>query len=584
MFSLDMLGKSQKPEELKAKYRELVQELEAKESQWSALEEVLRTAVVRLAIAASGQNQRLDQQLNELKKTVKSDSDARAVNRKLGRVTKTLTNLDLANPESEGPEEDQREWFLDLAHQIRLSEKTQPGVKKLIAEFQRGKIDLEQAINHLSLLINQSKQDEDLEGPAAGNELSPSGIDGFIERLELPTEMRNRLMDATSQRLSAREVFEDLAQQLNDLLSSDTPSALEKTSSYVAAESRELELYDLIVKLTQEFDGMTELQDPLNQILGRLDSGVREDEWPDLLSEIADHITSAVHSARAERAELEEFLATVTHQLDQFEQWTAWQNTQAEDRHGESRVLEEAVTRQVMDMREDVETADDLTALKARVQERLNSVADHIKTFRDQEDKRIAEFRSRNTELQEEITGLKGKTKNLIKLWGHQRNRLMYDTLTNVYSRYAYDQRLIEEFQRWQRHRQPLAFCIWDIDYFKRVNDTYGHRAGDRLLQIVAGILSGNTRAEDFLARIGGEEFVMLLPSTEPESALRIANKLRQKVENTQFHHQGTPENITISCGITNFRDTDTPLVVYQRADSALYQAKKQGRNCCVNL
>jgi len=158
----------------------------------------------------------------------------------------------------------------------------------------------------------------------------------------------------------------------------------------------------------------------------------------------------------------------------------------------------------------------------------------------------------------------------------------MVDSLTGVHSRYAYERRLEEEFQRWQRHSQPLSFSIWDIDLFKRVNDSFGHEAGDRLLRGVADLFDHNKRAEDFLARIGGEEFVLLLPMTPLEAARGVAEKLRVAVENAAFRHHGEPVAVTISCGLTEFRAGDTPTAVYERADRALYEAKAQGRNRCM--
>jgi diguanylate cyclase len=158
----------------------------------------------------------------------------------------------------------------------------------------------------------------------------------------------------------------------------------------------------------------------------------------------------------------------------------------------------------------------------------------------------------------------------------------MTDSLTNTHSRYAYQRRLDEEVQRWQRHSQPLSFSIWDIDFFKRVNDTYGHDAGDRLLRGVADLFDRNKRAEDFLARLGGEEFVLLLPMTSLEAAKNVAEKLRAAVAHAAFHHHGKAVPVTISCGLTEFRAGDTPAVVYERADRALYEAKAAGRNRCV--
>jgi diguanylate cyclase len=158
----------------------------------------------------------------------------------------------------------------------------------------------------------------------------------------------------------------------------------------------------------------------------------------------------------------------------------------------------------------------------------------------------------------------------------------MIDSLTNVHSRYAYERRLAEEFQRWQRHSQPLSFSVWDIDLFKGINDSYGHEAGDRLLRGVADLFARNKRAEDFLARIGGEEFVLLLPMTALDAAKGVAEKLRLGIEAAAFRHHGEPVKVTVSAGLTEFRAGDTPTVVYERADRALYQAKQQGRNRCV--
>ena len=158
----------------------------------------------------------------------------------------------------------------------------------------------------------------------------------------------------------------------------------------------------------------------------------------------------------------------------------------------------------------------------------------------------------------------------------------MTDSLTGAHSRYAYERRIAEEFQRWQRHSQPLSFSIWDIDLFKGVNDSYGHEAGDRLLRGVADLLGRNKRGEDFLARIGGEEFVLLLPMTPLDAAQAVAEKLRAVIETAAFRHHGEPVKVTISSGLTEFRAGDTPTAVYERADRALYQAKQQGRNRCI--
>jgi diguanylate cyclase len=138
-----------------------------------------------------------------------------------------------------------------------------------------------------------------------------------------------------------------------------------------------------------------------------------------------------------------------------------------------------------------------------------------------------------------------------------------------------------EEFARWSRFRQPLCIAAWDIDHFKRINDAYGHRAGDKVLRIVADTLAERLRETDFLARYGGEEFVMILPGTQADGAAQVIEAMRAAVAGLGFHFRGNPVSVTVSCGITPFRDGDSPDEAFERADKALYRAKQAGRNRC---
>jgi diguanylate cyclase len=128
----------------------------------------------------------------------------------------------------------------------------------------------------------------------------------------------------------------------------------------------------------------------------------------------------------------------------------------------------------------------------------------------------------------------------------------------------------------------PVTMLLWDLDNFKVINDSYGHRAGDRVLQSVATCFMSGLRAEDFVARIGGEEFVILLTGLPFARALCIADELRMGVEALRFHFRGTPVRITVSCGLTELRLGDAAGDAFDRADTALYRAKHGGKNACV--
>ena len=121
-----------------------------------------------------------------------------------------------------------------------------------------------------------------------------------------------------------------------------------------------------------------------------------------------------------------------------------------------------------------------------------------------------------------------------------------------------------------------------DIDHFKLVNDSYGHKAGDRVIQLMAKVLRDRLRATDFVARYGGEEFVALLPETRVDTAVEVINKLRAHIRELPFHFQGEPVSITFSAGLAPFRDGVALDAVFDQADRALYQAKGAGRNQVV--
>jgi diguanylate cyclase len=342
------------------------------------------------------------------------------------------------------------------------------------------------------------------------------------------------------------------------------------------------EIVSLLRALVRRLAQIAPLAETAAALSRRLELGVPEGGWEPFLVSVADAVGEVASTLEAQRRELEDFLELVTRQLAEFEDWTRWQAGAAQSRRDDTAGLSLTVQAEMVNLQHEVASSPDLAYLKTKVQARLDNVARELMEFRHKEAQRHAEDERRAGELAKEISKLKGRTEELAKLCAEQEAKLMIDSLTGCHSRYAYEQRLNEEFQRWQRHSQPLSFSIWDIDLFKRVNDSYGHEAGDRLLRRVAELFAHNKRAEDFLARIGGEEFVLLLPMTTLEAAATVAEKLRGVIEGAAFRHHGEPVRVTISAGLTEFRPGDTPTAVYERADRALYQAKQQGRNRCV--
>jgi diguanylate cyclase (GGDEF)-like protein len=154
------------------------------------------------------------------------------------------------------------------------------------------------------------------------------------------------------------------------------------------------------------------------------------------------------------------------------------------------------------------------------------------------------------------------------------------DFLTKIANRRAFQARLKEEFERAKRYKSVFTLIMIDIDHFKKVNDVYGHMAGDEILRLIAQVLEDQTRFNDFVCRYGGEEFAVLLPESAADQGRYVADKIRQAVENTSLLYANSKLKVTVSAGVGQVNpERDTPETFIDRVDAALYQAKENGRN-----
>ena len=158
------------------------------------------------------------------------------------------------------------------------------------------------------------------------------------------------------------------------------------------------------------------------------------------------------------------------------------------------------------------------------------------------------------------------------------------DALTNLNNRRQFEIRLKQEIATAKRQKNPLCAMMIDIDFFKKVNDTYGHASGDIVLKTVASVIKEHLRESDIPSRYGGEEFAVLLPYTRTEEAKVVGERLRKAVEETVIPVEGKNINVTISMGLAEFQPEESGEHLFERADKALYEAKEGGRNkVCVN-
>ncbi|MDZ4334107.1 MAG: GGDEF domain-containing protein, partial [Pseudomonas sp.] len=226
-----------------------------------------------------------------------------------------------------------------------------------------------------------------------------------------------------------------------------------------------------------------------------------------------------------------------------------------------------------------VQDAVDLPTLKQSLEARLEGLLSTVSEHQKHRDGHEEEVAQRLQSLTQKVADMEQEAQSFRDHLEEQRQKALIDPLTGLPNRAGWTERLELEMARWKRYGGELLLAVLDIDHFKRINDGYGHLAGDKVLKIIAGELAKRLRKTDFIARFGGEEFVLLIPSTPLEGGRQLLQTLLDGVEQCPFHFRGERVTITLSAGLTAFVGDEGSDKVFERADQALYRAKSGGRN-----
>lgn len=301
--------------------------------------------------------------------------------------------------------------------------------------------------------------------------------------------------------------------------------------------------------------------------------------WYELIPVLDDLAVLMLAITDSGQHEFETYLQQLNERLEGFQSHLHEASAGHADNSSAARELDSQLREQVDGLQSSVQGAADVDSLKHILENRLEGLLVTMDEHKHERDRREQELAGRLQGLSERVASMEHEALGYREHLEEQRQKALLDPLTGLPNRAAWSEQVEREVIEWQENGGHLAMAILDLDHFKRINDSYGHLAGDKVLKIVADQLRKRLRGRDFIARFGGEEFVLLLPQTSPAAAAQVAEVLRATVEACPFHFKGERVVITTSIGLGAFRSGERGDQVLKRADAALYRAKEQGRN-----
>lgn len=308
----------------------------------------------------------------------------------------------------------------------------------------------------------------------------------------------------------------------------------------------------------------------------RLKNGLN---WYELLPILDDLATLMLAITDSGQHEFEAYLQQLNERLESFQSNLQAASEGHADNRSAAREMDTQIREQVDGLQNSMQDAADLDDLKHVLENHLEGLLGTMDQHQRQRDEREQEVAARLHGLAERVAHMEQEALGYREHLEEQRQKALIDPLTGLPNRAAWSEQLDHEIIQWQQQGNSLLLAMLDLDHFKRINDNYGHLAGDKVLKIIASVLRKRLRGTDFIARFGGEEFVLLMPATVPALGAKMLENLRASIAACPFHFKGEPVTITISMGLTAFKPGEHSDMVLKRADQALYRAKHAGRN-----
>lgn len=303
-----------------------------------------------------------------------------------------------------------------------------------------------------------------------------------------------------------------------------------------------------------------------------------------LLHSFLETFTVIIQDFKQERVTAEVFLSTLNAALVTVKDAV----TSTISKTSESKIihieLNQKLQKQIIDMTGCIEKATTLNDIKNEINQKLQMIAGTLEDKYSFEHQHQKDLETQLNEMTAKVNLLENQSKVFEKRLHEQQKKSMQDALTKLANRAAFDDYFAQEMVRFHHKPFDLAIVVMDLDDFKRINDTYGHTAGDKTLQVIAATLMNKVADDVFVARYGGEEFVLIYSGIKQDMLINELKTLNKHISRLPFKFKNNKVSITTSIGVSYVHADDNIHTAFERADQGLYQAKSQGKNQVVYL
>ncbi len=312
------------------------------------------------------------------------------------------------------------------------------------------------------------------------------------------------------------------------------------------------------------------------QLVSQAEAGFEFENLPIAIYQISQFIDSALE---VKGDDFSNYLQGLNKQLSEVQGFI--EKSQGIDTLGSKArsIADGKVRDSIVNIREVVLETKEVEQLQKALKVQLNHIVGAMDSLQNEDQKRESNLQENYNSLKRRVSEMEEEAERVKEYVEEQRKSARIDALTELPNRMSYNEIMSHEIENFKRYSNPLSLVICDLDHFKVVNDSYGHLAGDKVLNLVARILCKGTRSSDFVTRYGGEEFAIILPSTDAEKAARSMDKIRRLICKSPFNYRGEPIAISMSFGVSEAIEGDTIESLFSKADAALYKAKANGRN-----